>query len=64
MSEKKTQHYRDDQHFERRDVTRSDGSRHITESKVCDTPLGRAGSNIVTETEIDRNGNSRTTTNR
>lgn len=62
MSEKVTQHWRDGEHYETRHVTRSDGSQRITESKVCDTPLGRAGSEIVRTTEISPSGNSRTTT--
>ena len=64
MSKKVTQHYRDGKHYERVERTHSDGSRTITESKVTDTPLGRAGSNIVRETKIDKYGNSTTKTKR
>lgn len=62
MSKEVTDHYRDGEHYERVERTHSDGSRTITESKVTDTPLGRAGSNIVSETEIDKHGNSTTKT--
>ncbi|HKI06508.1 MAG TPA: hypothetical protein VKK31_31305 [Thermoanaerobaculia bacterium] len=64
MPTKKTQHYREGEHYERSETTRPDGSQRITESKVIDTPLGRAGSNIVSETNIDKDGNSTTRTRR
>ena len=60
MSKKVTQHYRDGEHYERVETVRSDGSRRVVESKVTDTPLGRLGSNVVSETEIDKHGNSTT----
>lgn len=64
MAKKTTQHYRDGKHFERTETTRSDGSRRIVESKVTDTPLGRLGSTIVRETNVDKDGNSTTKTRR
>ena len=60
MAKKVTQHYGGGKHIERVERTRSDGSRTITESKVRDTSLGRAGSSIVRETRIDKHGNSTT----
>ncbi len=63
MPTKTTQHYRDGKHYEQRDTTRSDGSRRIVESEVHDMPFGgRFGSDIVRETNIDKNGNSTTKT--
>lgn len=64
MPTKKTQHYRDGEHIERRETTRSDGSGRIVDVKVFDTPLGRAGGKIVSETNIDKHGNSTTKTHR
>lgn len=60
MSSNKTQHYDNGRHYERTEESRSDGSTRITVSEVHDTPLGRCGSNIIQETVIDRNGNSKT----
>jgi hypothetical protein len=39
-----------------------DGSARITESRVVDTPLGRVGSRIISDTKIDSKGNSVTRT--
>ncbi len=64
MSTKTTEHFHDGEHYETTERTRSDGFRTIVESKVTDTPLGRLGSNIVRETEIDKLGNSTTKTRR
>ena len=58
MSTEKTQHYRDGEHYEQRETTHPDGSKTIVESKVTDSPLGRVGSNIVSETRVDSHGNS------